>query len=455
MRMNKASRLFNTISSLRKKLRSDYELSRVLKGGGVVLLIQIAGAGLSFIATAVVARLLGVEQYGIFAFYLSLSAVLVLFGGLGVPGAAVKFVAEYRELHDYAALKGFLRAGYWLTLATSAAIAVAAGLTTAALGVEFADAPPMLYWTAFAAIPILAIVSFFAESARGFLWPVLYEAPVRVGRPLALMLGVLALHWPEAEAAALTATAANLIGALLICSILQVAVSVKSKPTLRGVAPRYELSNWLGAAVPMLASRGFGFVLMEIDVLMTGLFLPARDVALYQVAARTSFLVAMIGFAQNAILAPRIAALFKSGKTEAVQGLLTASVRITFVLSAVFGVLLMAAGKPVLSLFGSEFANASPVLAILVISILLTTSTGPLSIILNMTGRQKLAAMIMGGAVVLNVVLHAIFIPLFGLFGAALAVLSANAIMRVILLTAVRKSTGLNPSIISWRNISV
>ena len=152
--MNKASRLFNTISSLRKKLRSDYELSRVLKGGGVVLLIQIAGAGLSFIATAVVARLLGVEQYGIFAFYLSLSAVLVLFGGLGVPGAAVKFVAEYRELHDYAALKGFLRAGYWLTLATSAAIAVAAGLTTAALGVEFADAPPMLYWTAFAAIPI-------------------------------------------------------------------------------------------------------------------------------------------------------------------------------------------------------------------------------------------------------------------------------------------------------------
>ena len=194
---------------------------------------------------------------------------------------------------------------------------------------------------------------------------------------------------------------------------------------------------------------------MEIDVLMTGLFLPARDVALYQVAARTSFLVAMIGFAQNAILAPRIAALFKSGKTEAVQGLLTASVRITFVLSAVFGVLLMAAGKPVLSLFGSEFANASPVLAILVISILLTTSTGPLSIILNMTGRQKLAAMIMGGAVVLNVVLHAIFIPLFGLFGAALAVLSANAIMRVILLTAVRKSTGLNPSIISWRNISV
>ena len=400
MRMNKASRLFNTISSLRKKLRSDYELSRVLKGGGVVLLIQIAGAGLSFIATAVVARLLGVEQYGIFAFYLSLSAVLVLFGGLGVPGAAVKFVAEYRELHDYAALKGFLRAGYWLTLATSAAIAVAAGLTTAALGVEFADAPPMLYWTAFAAIPILAIVSFFAESARGFLWPVLYEAPVRVGRPLALMLGVLALHWPEAEADALTATAANLIGALLICSI---------------------------------------------DVLMTGLFLPARDVALYQVAARTSFLVAMIGFAQNAILAPRIAALFKSGKTEAVQGLLTASVRITFVLSAVFGVLLMAAGKPVLSLFGSEFANASPVLAILVISILLTTSTGPLSIILNMTGRQKLAAMIMGGAVVLNVVLHAIFIPLFGLFGAALAVLSANAIMRGILLTAVRKSTGLNP----------
>ncbi len=445
--MNVKQDLLRLIGGAQKRLASDVELSTVLRGGFIVLMIQIIGAALSFFSIALVARMLGAEQYGVFAFYFSLLTVLALFGGIGFPAATVKFVAEYRERRNYGALKGFLRFAFWLTIFSGAAIALIAGGATNLFGLAFGSAPPQLYWAAFAAVPLLAAATLYAETARAYLWPLLYEAPSRIIRPLILIGGVALIQLSGQTPTALTAILSALAGILAVLCVLQIATGAKLRPDLRSAPPLFEPRKWFAMAIPMLASRGFGFVLLEIDILMTGIFLAPADVAIYQAAARTSMLAAMIIYAQNAFIAPRVAALFESGRRDEVQKLLRSVVRLTFVLSLAFAAALIAFGKPILSLFGHEFTAGHSVLIVLVLSVLTTISTGPLGIILNMTGHQKLCAYIMGGAVLLNLAMHALLIPMFGIVGAALAVLIANVVTRSVMLSAVNRTTGLNPTV--------
>jgi O-antigen/teichoic acid export membrane protein len=78
-------------------------------------------------------------------------------------------------------------------------------------------------------------------------------------------------------------------------------------------------------------------------------------------------------------------------------------------------------GKELLNLFGDDFVVAYPILVILIVGQLANAMTGPVALLLNMTGHQTDAARILGAGVILNVTLNALLIPAYGPTGAALA----------------------------------
>ena len=101
-----------------------------------------------------------------------------------------------------------------------------------------------------------------------------------------------------------------------------------------------------------------------------------------------------------------------------------------------------------LGLFGPEFTRGYWALAILTVGQLVNASVGSVGFLMSMTGHQREAARVFAGAAVLNVVLNASLIPLWGINGAAIATATTTIIWNVALALYVWRRLGVRATIV-------
>ena len=160
----------------------------------------------------------------------------------------------------------------------------------------------------------------------------------------------------------------------------------------------------------------------------------AVSAGIYNVANRGAELIIFVLNSINMVLAPTIAALYTQGDKERLQNIITLSVRIVLLFSLPVALGLVFFGKYFLMIFGNEFVLGNKALTILSIAQLFNCAMGSVGLLLIMTGHQRQAAIGVVISAVLNVIFNALFIPIWGIEGAAIA-------------------TGI--SIISWNSIYV
>jgi O-antigen/teichoic acid export membrane protein len=114
------------------------------------------------------------------------------------------------------------------------------------------------------------------------------------------------------------------------------------------------------------------------------------------------------------------------------------------VFSFPLAILLIIERKWFLHLFGSEFVQAEIVLIILALAQLINSLVGPVGYLLTMTGYQKQAAWALGAGVLLNLLLNILFIPLYGINGAAMATAISLVSWRLYSVFLSRKLLGVN-----------
>jgi O-antigen/teichoic acid export membrane protein len=85
-------------------------LKRLLARGAISAAgINIATTGLAFLAQVVLARALGADGYGVFAYVTAWVTVLVLLATLGFPTGLLRFAAAYRAREEWHLLRGVIR----------------------------------------------------------------------------------------------------------------------------------------------------------------------------------------------------------------------------------------------------------------------------------------------------------------------------------------------------------
>lgn len=440
-------RPYQALSYLRAYFSEKPDLQVVLQGASTIFFVQVAGAGLGYIALVLIARSIGAEQYGIYVFLLSLVTVLSLLTGLGLPSSGVRYFAQYKEEADLRRLKGFFYFGRLIILSSSLLVAAIASASIFAFDIHPKETSVGTTLFAFAAIPILGLTGFYISAARAFYWPILAEAPVRVVRPLVLIVGVsgliLAGHQPTSLDAILLALAGGAIG----LAILHFNVEPRLFKTIGGASPRRELRTWLRVSLPMLVPSAFGIILIELDVVFVGLFLDPETTAVYQAAARTSVLVSFFFSSVMSLGAPHIAALYASQRKSELQALSHSLTHWIFWPTLAASIFLIVTGKWFLSLFGDGFSSGYIILCIFIFSGIFNAATGPVTVLLTMTGHQNLCARVFSVSTVLIITLHIILISIFGAIGAAFAVLATVVTSRTWLLLEVNSKLGIRPSI--------
>jgi O-antigen/teichoic acid export membrane protein len=414
-------------------------------GGGSLLLVA---------AQAVLARLMGVEQYGFYAYALTVAQVLAVPAVLGLDTAAVRFAAAYRVEASWGLLRGFLRFAERAALACGAALGVVAAVVAWAIAGRLPGDLLATLWVAFLALPAMALLAVRCGTLQGLRRVVLARLPDHLLRPLAVV-GLAALAYAAAgRLAAPLAMAVFLLDSAGAAAAAGWLLGRELPPEVAGALPRAEGRHWLRVSAPLFLVAEMRFLLHHTDILLLGALAGTTQAGIYTAAARLSRLTSFGLPAVNSIAAPMIAELFARGDRRGLQRVVTLASWGSTLSSLAFAGLLVALGGLLLRSFGAEFARGLPVLVVLSLGQLVNAATGPVGNLLNMTGHQDANARILAWVTGANAALSYPAILAWGPLGAAAVTSALEAAKNLWTWWIVRRRLGVNSSVFAWREAS-
>jgi O-antigen/teichoic acid export membrane protein len=400
---------------------------------GPIVAVNVVGMGLAVLLQFVLARLLGAEEFGVYAYAHSWLNILSYLAIFGHDILLLRQLAVYRARGEWE-----LHRALWHHASLFSAVASVGIAFTVAIVLYTTDwlaaVPAALLSMTMLALPILSFVRLGAAAAAAEGWPVRGNIPERLGRNIAMfVLIAMALAGGMALDAWLAMTMFTLSTAAAAAMFWAI-----SRPRLRGLHTMRAMAGrgrvWLREA-SLFGLNGAGqLVLARTDVVMIGLLLGAADVGPYVLAAALAELVAFPQAAIAALWGPRLAAQYGHHDSAGLRA--TAGQARLFVAGSGLGlgVVVLLTGPWLLELVGKDFAGGAVPLAILVGAQMLRSLFGPVQLALNMTGRERQALKVVVVMAAGNILLNAWLIPMFGIAGAAVAtgiVLVAGAVVML------------------------
>jgi len=414
--------------------------------------LKAVGMLLRFGVGVVLARLLGADGYGIYAYAMALVGLMQVPVQLGLPNLLVREVAAYREKGEWGLLRGLLaRVNQGV-----ASLAVLAGLGAFGATWVYAEVrgePTWLpaFWVALFLIPLGSLSALRQATLRGLRHVILGQIPEFLARPALAFLGFLALYVGFGPQGVSPVSAVMVqVGGTAIAFLVGAWWLLRRIPEgVRRCAPEYETRVWARKALPFVALAGMGVINQRIDIVMLGLYYPDATVGIYQAVVVGGSLASFGLQAVNTTIAPQISRLWAAQDLVRLQRLATASARISAAVALPVVVVFAALGGPLLGLaFGSEFSAGALALTILAVGQLVSSSFGSVGGFLTMTQYAGLAMRGVGIAAGANVILNALLVPRFGMDGAAVATATSVALVNVILFFWVRRQVGISSSVL-------
>ncbi len=411
------------IQNIKNRLtHSEFRL-RLLRGGGISMIIQLGFAALSFVTATILARFLGSHSYGAYTNAQAWTGVLIPIAVMGFSSLLIRDTAIFKEKQDWGLLRGLIQfSDRFVGFVSIILIFLILIVTYFIYSIPELNEMRQVLWIGLLLVPIEALLLLRQGTIRGLEHVARSLLPDQSIRPTLLLLGVVALFlvhpkYLSAASAMMISLAAALIS-LLISSHWQRKLMPYEVTT---AAPVYKKNEWLKTTFPMMLSASLNLVLFQASPIMLGIMVGPAAVGLYSAAYKIAYLIIFIPLAVTYVVAPMVARLHANGEKEKLQKLLTSSTRIAFISGLLVAMAFALGGYFLLSLFGEEFTAARNTLLILLIGNLLYIALGLSTTVLNMTGHQNMVAVIYGVSSVVNIVLNFILIPLFGYFGAAVA----------------------------------
>lgn len=360
-------------------------------------------------------------EFGLLQFTLSVLGVIGIFGSLGLPKAAARYVNEYVE-KDPTQVRFILRRSteyvVLLLVVVGTGLALASGIIASLLGVP-ALGPMILIGVT--VIVFSTISSFISAAFQGFNrveWSAVVTALSGVGRTV-FAVGFVLLGF-GAAGALMGYTAGWAFAALVGGGVLYTRYYRRYRPTDQpepGLARRV-----LKYSVPLAAARGAGVLDNRVDTILVGVLLNPTAVGFYVVARQVTEVVTVPAGSFGYTISPML------GEQKSRNSLATAArlyeESLTYILlfyvPAAAGLALIS--EPLVRLvFGAAYLSAAPVLQVLCLWVVIHAVNKITSDGLDYLGQARFRAVAMLIMAVSNFILNLFLIPRIGIVGAAIA----------------------------------
>lgn len=173
-----------------------------------------------------------------------------------------------------------------------------------------------------------------------------------------------------------------------------------------------------------MGTNCFSMLYNKLDVLLLGTLLSPVAVATYNVAARILNYIELPLTGLSQILYPKIAEIFYKKGNRAVAELYERTLAILLSTMIPFTIIVLIFAKYIIfSLAGDSYIGATPLLQLLLITVFPKIWGRIFGITMDAIGKPQLNFKVLVGSIFSNLLFSIIFIPLWGVRGAAWAVL--------------------------------
>ncbi|HEY2631006.1 MAG TPA: oligosaccharide flippase family protein [Solirubrobacteraceae bacterium] len=422
-------------------------LTRVARGAGIALVLQVVGAGLTYLSQIAFARWMGVSQFGAYIYAMAWATLAALVLGLGFPQSVLRFIPQYRTLGDHARTHGLVRMSRRAALIGGCAVAVLGTILVAAF--LRLDQASEIALVALWMIPVGVLINLDTAIIRAGGRVVGAYALPFVVRPLVLLLFTGALWSISGQITAVAAITITLVVYVAIAAIQSFFVREVVQKSRSPLAAIYDTRVWLRVSMPLLLVAGFQVALGQADLLILGATRGVRDAAYYLAATKSATLVSYVLVAVSAMTAPLFSELDTRKDRVGLQRLVAVSAQWVFWPTLLIAIGIAALAPFVLDLFGPGFSVAHTALLVLLLGQLINAACGPVGYLLSMTGYQNDTAKVYGITSALNVALCYAGARLYGLTGAACATTFSMIAWNVWLYGLTRRRLGIHASVLS------
>jgi O-antigen/teichoic acid export membrane protein len=436
------------LTKLFQALASFLKSNSVVGAGVSTLVVKVASAGLSYLMFVLIANVLSPEEYGMFGVGFAIAITLGNVAALGTSTSLLRFLPQYSASGRKDLAKGYL-------LSTSKAVfvfAIVVGLLIAAVGyfmLRSKGATNTSYLFA-AAIFTCAVTfnDYLSHALRAIGHVLLSQVPKDVIWRLLICL-IAAFYILSGHDQTATHIIVACLVTLIAVSLVQL---VMARNTLRaaisGITPAYDKPTWISTMLPIWGVVSLVAMVQQFDVVVVGLIGPASESGSYFAALRTASLLSLMLLAGNLAAAPLMSSLYhtndRAGLHRMVR-LISAGIGIPTLLG--LGSMAVLGGW-LLRLFDESFAAAYPVLMVLACGYAADALAGPTAYLLQMTGHEKTYLKILASCYGLTVILQVIFIPIYGLMGAAVPSALGMGLAGMLGVISTRRHLGIDPSIL-------
>ena len=409
-----------------------------------------AGALLNLLIAVVVARHLGVAAAGTYFLVVAVFMITANVFELGADTGLVRFVSAARAVDRLEDVPGLLRTALRPVLVGCTLSIVTTAVVVSVVG-EVEGLSPWMLIAASAVAGALSLTALFLGATRGlgntFAYPVLLNLVLPVGRLAAISVAVLA-GW--GVSGVLTSWLAPIplilvLAAAISWRLVRRAGRSRRRESDPGHQRALSSSFWRFSAARGV-SAAVEILLEWIDVLLVGALASPAAAAVYGAVTRCLRASEVVQQAARIVVGPQISAALARGDAEHVRevyGLISATM---IWLTWPFFVVLAVFGDQVMRVFGPGFSDGAIPMAVLAGAMALATAAGAVQTILLMGGRSTWQLADKTFALGLNVALDLLFIPWWGISGAAIAWAVTIVADTAIALWQVQVIMGLRPS---------
>jgi O-antigen/teichoic acid export membrane protein len=396
------------------------------KGAGGSLAITIAGIGLGYVVQVVLARLLGVDQYGDYMYVTTWVNTLLLLVTTGWNIVLPRFLPVYIADQSWSAGRGLLRRSRQLTFLVAGVCGVLTALGVWLLGERLSFSLRNTFWLASAFLPLLALLRLTTEVFRALKFATLAAIPDVIIRPLVMTALVATFCFLTGnKASAPDVMIAMALGTAVGYGLALSWLSPRLPLPIRREKPEYETRAWLTVTLPMLSAGIVNSLLSGTDVIILGALHGTKEAGIYAAAAQLSRVLVLGATAMQAGVLPIISVLHAQGRQKELRRLFYIAVVGMLAFGLVGTVFMSLFGGWLLGMYDPSFSSAyGPLVLLTVGQVLYILGMVPVYFLL-MAGRTVHYAWLVSATSVLAAALNAAFIPFWGSLGAAVASVSS------------------------------
>lgn len=417
-----------------------------ISGAYKSILLQGAIALLTFFTTLFIARSVGDQGFGVYTIVFNWISIISVGATLGLDDLALKQFPIYKEKKQAALAKGLL---YWTN-----GLGTVVGMVGALLfllvvyycDVNYKD----FYWVAVWVIPLFSLMHINQATMRALGYIGLGQLAEKFVQPLTFLLGLIAAYLFSE----LVITDEDAIWARTLSFFVTVIVALyligKYTKTIRATKTIiYEGAVWWKSCKYFALTSLLYILNTRLDIIFLDWYeIQEAEVAYYNAALKLSDM-ALIPFAVlYTVTAPMFSQLYTNKKINELQEFFVKTTRIACLVVSSILLVLMLGGELFLGLFGDSFKAGYPILLIMCLIKFIHVFVGPVNYLLMMIDLEKEAMWCLVASVLLTIILHGLFIPIYGILGAGWATLGGLLCFEILVSWLAYSKGGIVPTIL-------